>query len=228
MVNAAIKIKRKRAPVCPFATISMCEKVVKLLAKEEFVRELSSPKEWRINPSTESRGKGFHYERRLWVKNDVNACHIAKLRQHAQDPSKSARRSGFEGGFVSKVNSAFAELLRRAIWDGGRRTLGEEGTSNRGHGDPEDLSPQNGSKQESPDAFGATGKGSKGRGTSTCPSLEPHGGSSDTPGKIETNTKERRGEGGSRTTTEPDSWTNYSSCRGIDNPSPSPYPHGIS
>jgi hypothetical protein len=56
-----------------FATSSLCEKVVKLLAKEEFVRELSPPEEWRIHPSTESRGKGFQHERRLWVKNDLNA-----------------------------------------------------------------------------------------------------------------------------------------------------------
>ncbi len=33
----------------------------------------------------------------MWVTNDLNAWHIAKLRQHAQDPTKSAGRSGFEG-----------------------------------------------------------------------------------------------------------------------------------
>ena len=142
IVNAANHIKRKKALVWPFATRSLCEKVVKLLEEDEFVGELSPPEEWRIHPSTESRGKGFQHERRLWFKNDLNVWHIAKLRQHAQDPSKSARKSGFEGGFLSMVNFAFVELLRRAIRDGGGRTLGGEGTPNRAHGDPEDLSPQ--------------------------------------------------------------------------------------
>ncbi len=73
IVNATIKIKRKRAPVWPFATKDLCERVVKFLAEDEFVRELSPPEEWRILPSTESRGKGFRRERRLWVKNDLNA-----------------------------------------------------------------------------------------------------------------------------------------------------------
>jgi hypothetical protein len=44
IVNAAIKIKRKRAQVWPFATRSICEKVVKL-AEDEFVKELSPPEE---------------------------------------------------------------------------------------------------------------------------------------------------------------------------------------
>ena len=77
------------------------------------------------------------------VKNDLNAWHIAKLRQHAQYPSKSARRSGFERDFVSKVDSTFAELLRRAIKDGGGRTPRGEGTSEDiAHGDSKDLRPQ--------------------------------------------------------------------------------------
>jgi hypothetical protein len=87
------------------------------------------------------RGKGFHHERRLWVKNDLNAWHIAKLRHHAQDPSKSAGRSRFEGGYVSRVNSALAELLRRAIKDAGGRTPGGEELSDKAHGAPKDLSP---------------------------------------------------------------------------------------
>ncbi len=72
----------------PHATRNMCEQVIKLLAEEELVRELSPPEEWRIHPSTEAKGKGFQHERRLWVKNDLNARHIAKIRQHAQDPTK--------------------------------------------------------------------------------------------------------------------------------------------
>ena len=43
--HAALKIKKKRAPVWPFATRSLCEKVGKLLAEDEFVRELSPPEE---------------------------------------------------------------------------------------------------------------------------------------------------------------------------------------
>jgi hypothetical protein len=89
----------------------MCERVVKLLTDDEVVKELSPPEDWRIHPSIVKRGKGFHHERRLWVKNDLNVWHIAKMRQHAQDPNESVGRSGFEGGFVSKVISAFAELL---------------------------------------------------------------------------------------------------------------------
>ena len=50
--HAALKIKRKRAPMWSFATKSMCERVVKLLAKDEIVRELSPPEDWRIHPST--------------------------------------------------------------------------------------------------------------------------------------------------------------------------------
>jgi hypothetical protein len=161
IVSATIKIKRKRAPVWPFATRDMCEKVAKLLAKDEFTRELSPPEEWRIHPSTEARGKGFHHERRLWVKNDLNAWHVTKLRQHAQDPAKSAGRSRFEGGFVSRVNSAFVELLRRAIRDGGGSTPCGEEPSAKAQGEPKDLSPQQGPKWESPDACGTTGGRSK-------------------------------------------------------------------
>ena len=54
------------------------------------------PEEWRIHPSKETRGKGFQYKRRLWVKNDLNAWHVAKILQHAQNPTKTARRSSFE------------------------------------------------------------------------------------------------------------------------------------
>jgi hypothetical protein len=192
--------------VWPFATRDLCEKVVKLLAKDAFVRELSPPEERRIHPSTEARGKGFQHERRLWVKNDLNAWHIAKLRQHAQDPSKSGGRSWFEGGFVSRVNSAFAELLRRAIRDGGGRTPGGEELSDKAHGEPKDLSPQQGPEPESPDASGAYGRRSIRRGATTSPPPKSGGGSSDSSGRIMImkSIDERRGEGCSRTTPEPD------------------------
>ena len=71
--NVSIKIKRKRAPVWPFATRSLCEHVVKLLIEEDLVRELSPPGDLRIHPSTEARGKGYQHERKLWVTNDLNA-----------------------------------------------------------------------------------------------------------------------------------------------------------
>jgi hypothetical protein len=41
--HASLTIKRKRAPVWTFATKRMCEEVVKLLAEDELVRELSLP-----------------------------------------------------------------------------------------------------------------------------------------------------------------------------------------
>ncbi len=117
--NVSFKIKRKRAPIWPFATRNLCEQAIKLLIKENLVRELSPPDDWRIHPSTEARCKGYQHERKLWVTNDLNAWHIAKLHQHAQDPTKSVGRSGFEGGFVSRLSSTFAELLRRLIKGGG-------------------------------------------------------------------------------------------------------------
>jgi hypothetical protein len=95
----------------PFATRDLCERVIELLIKDELARELSPPDEWRIHPSTEAPGKGFQHERKLWVTNDLGTWHIAKLRQHAHDPTKSAGRSGFEGGFVPSLNSSFAEQL---------------------------------------------------------------------------------------------------------------------
>jgi hypothetical protein len=50
--NAAIKIKRKRAPVWPFATRDLCEHAIKLFVTDDLVRELSPLDEWRIHPST--------------------------------------------------------------------------------------------------------------------------------------------------------------------------------
>jgi hypothetical protein len=64
IVNVSLKIKRKRAPVWPFATQSLCDQVVKLLIEDDLVQELYPPHEWRIHPSTEARGKDFQHERR--------------------------------------------------------------------------------------------------------------------------------------------------------------------
>ena len=104
--HVSLKIKRKRALVWPFATCSMYEHVVKLLVEDELVKELSPPEAWRIHPSIETRGKGLHHERRLLVKNVLTAWHITKLRQHAQDPKKSARRSGFTARYTVRPYEA--------------------------------------------------------------------------------------------------------------------------
>jgi hypothetical protein len=113
--------KRKRTPTCPFATRTMCEQAINLLAKDELVRELGPPDEWLIYTSMEATCKGFQQERRLWVKNDLKSWHVAKIRQHAYDSTRIARRSRFEEGFVSSLNSSFVKLLRRFIRGGGGR-----------------------------------------------------------------------------------------------------------
>ncbi len=59
IVNATIKIKRKRALVWPFATRDLCEKVVKLLAEDEFARELSPPGGVEIPPLNGSAWQGL-------------------------------------------------------------------------------------------------------------------------------------------------------------------------
>ena len=41
----------------------------------------------------------------------MGAWIIVKIRQHAQDPIKTARRFGFEGGFVSSANSSFSNYF---------------------------------------------------------------------------------------------------------------------
>jgi hypothetical protein len=71
--NASIKIKRKIAHVWPYATRNLYEHAIKRLAEEELVREIPPPEEWRIHPSTDAKGNGFQHERRLWVKNNLNA-----------------------------------------------------------------------------------------------------------------------------------------------------------
>jgi hypothetical protein len=71
--NAApkISIKRKRAPVLPFATIGALEHAISCLIDKGTVMELSPPSEWRVHPSTESRGSGFQHER-LYFSNLFN------------------------------------------------------------------------------------------------------------------------------------------------------------
>ena len=109
--NAAktISLKRKRAPVWPFTTRSVLEQAVATLVERGNVQELSPPDEWRIHPSTEARGSGFQHERRVWGINDVDQWIILKIKQHSQDPTRTAARTGFEGGQVSNLNSDLAQ-----------------------------------------------------------------------------------------------------------------------
>ena len=83
---ASLKIKRMKALVWPFATRTMCEEVGMLLSKDELVRELFPPEEWRIHSSTDTRGKRSQHERKLWVKNDLNSWMA-----HRQDLSARTR-----------------------------------------------------------------------------------------------------------------------------------------
>jgi hypothetical protein len=70
--NAApkITIKRKRAPVWPFATRAVLEQTLTGLKDKGIVLELQSPNDWRVHPSTEARGSGFQHERLVWGIND--------------------------------------------------------------------------------------------------------------------------------------------------------------
>ena len=222
--HASLKIKRKRAPVWPFAKKIPCEQFIGFLSKVELVKELSPPpEEWRIHPSTEARGNGFHHERRLWIRNDLNTLHIAKIRQHAQDPAKSAGRSGFEGGFVSQVNSTFAKLLRCNIRGGGSAPGGDatagDGVSVPGHA--KSHGPQPGPNRESPHVASGPKNESIGRGDATRSSPEPRGNREEQQGKEwQPNCIEKEATG------RPLSWSArpsayYSTCKWIDDPDPS-------
>jgi hypothetical protein len=205
--NASVSIKRKRAPVWPFATRDLCEQVVKLLIEDDLVRELSPPDEWRIHPSTEARGKGFQHERRLWVTNDLNAWHIAKLRQHAQDPTKQTGRTGFEGGFVSRLNSSFAELLRRLIRGGGR-TPAEIPKDSKGapQGPPGGNSSLPDSRGKGSDVSQVPSSGEGGGRLTAGATAKPRG------GPAAAAAKGSSAEGSNRLQQELDSWENYSNC----------------
>ena len=125
-LNAAPKIsnKRKRAPRWPFATRGTLELAIAGLIDNGTVRELDPPSEWRVHPSTEARGSGFQHERIVWGLNDGDEWSSVKIRQHAQDPSRTAGRTGFEGGDVSDLNTNLSELLRTVGRGGGQRRDG--------------------------------------------------------------------------------------------------------
>ena len=118
--NAAkkISIKRKRAPVWPFATRATLERAVHGLVDQGIISELSPRDEWRVHPSTEARGSGFQHERLVRGINDRNEWITLKLRQHAQDPERTAGRTGFEGSEVADLNANLTKLLRSAARGG--------------------------------------------------------------------------------------------------------------
>ena len=111
--NAApkISITRKRAPVWPFATRATLEYTITGLIVKGIVRELEPSDEWRIHPSTEARGSGFQHKRRVRGIDDKNDWIAVKLRQHVQDPTRTAARSGFEGNEIAGLNTDLAKLL---------------------------------------------------------------------------------------------------------------------
>jgi len=74
-----ISIKRKKAPVWPFATRGTLEQAIADIIDKGPVRELSPPSEWRIHPSIESRGSGFQHERLVWSINDGDGWATVKI-----------------------------------------------------------------------------------------------------------------------------------------------------
>ena len=79
--NAApkISIKRKRAPVWPFATRGILELAITGLIDKGTIRELSPPSELRVHPSTGARGSGFEHERLAWGINDGDKWATVKI-----------------------------------------------------------------------------------------------------------------------------------------------------
>ncbi len=125
-----IAIKRKRVPVWPLATRAALEAALSSLTKAGSVRELApTPDAWRVHPSTEARGSGFQWERRIMGLNDCDQWTDIKIRQHAQNPERSAGRTGFEGGYVSRLNSDLTELLRSANRGAGRNPNVQKGAA---------------------------------------------------------------------------------------------------
>jgi hypothetical protein len=106
-----ISIKRKRAPVWPFATKGILEQAITGLVNKGTILELSPQEVWRIHQSTEARGSGFQHKRLVWGINDGNEWATIKIRQQAPDPSRTAGRTCFEGSDVADLNSDLAELL---------------------------------------------------------------------------------------------------------------------
>jgi hypothetical protein len=119
-----IAIKRKRAPVWPLATRPVLESATTTLVERGIIREMhvtDQASRWRIHPSTESRGKGFQHERKVLRCDASGQWTQVKLRQHCQDPTSSADRTGFEGGDIAWLNIELVQTLKNAARGGGGR-----------------------------------------------------------------------------------------------------------
>ncbi len=114
-----VALKRKRAPVWPFATKAQCEEILSSLTSEGLLQKLNPPDQWSVNKGT-TKGKVQH-ERCVLALNDQGIWTRAKIRQHAQqDPARAAGATSFEGGHVSTLNSSFSKLLRSIVRGWGR------------------------------------------------------------------------------------------------------------
>ena len=121
-------LKRKRAPVWPFATRAALDEALAVLIERGTISERSPKDEWSIHPSTEARGSAFQWEKWVWGSDDLGQWKEVKLRQHAQDPTRTAGRTGVEGGYVSNLNADLVQLLRSNV-RGRRGESGKQSTS---------------------------------------------------------------------------------------------------
>ena len=178
--SSPISLKRKRGPVWPFSTRIVLEQALAIMVERGTVQEFSPPDEWRIHPSTEARGSGFQHERRVWGTNDSGQWITLKIRQHSQDPERTAARTGFEGGFVSNLNSGLSQLLRSIVRGGGRPIASNSPATFSGGKEAEetsDVRPQppptgTGTGKCSSSSIGYCGKAAQGSPTGSADSEE--------------------------------------------------------
>jgi len=182
--HAALKIKRKRAQVWPFATRSLCEKVVKLPEEDEFVRELSPRRSGESNPRLRS------VARASGTRGGVGSKTTLMLGTSPSSDNMRKTPPNLPEGPVLKGVSFQESIPHSPNYFDALLEMEEdpplvERTPLRKDRAQGDLSPKQGPEQESPYAFGAAGEGSGGKCASTSPTPEPRGGSSDTPGRSE-------------------------------------------
>ena len=122
--STKIETKKKRAHVWPIhATRPLCEQAITSLICENLVKQFITPDQWRIHSSIEARGKGFQHERKLWVENDFGTWHVAMIRYHAHDPTKTARGARFEEFFFLESQFLFLPITLTS-YQKKRRTYG--------------------------------------------------------------------------------------------------------